>query len=176
MPRSVRGISDRELDPGLAPNAGPWLEQFHERICGRVVGALVRRGWSSDAAWDAVGDLLVDILSGKLIPPGDGPLGAWVYVIVKRRLISAARRRVPVSLTTQVSDPEEEPIDALLQREQAEALHAAIETLSEKEHAALIGRFVDGLSYVELAKRLSVSEGAVRKRIYEARRKLERLL
>lgn len=176
MSRSLRTIASNGIGLHRCPDDGKWLEEFHEQVCGRVVGALVRRGWRSDAAWDAVGDILVDILSGELQPAHGDQLGAWVFVVAKRRLISASRRRQPVPLDENDPAAVLEPLDNLLRQEQSESLRAAIRSLTEKEHAVIIGRFVDGLSHAELARRHRTSEGAVRRRIFRARRKLEQLL
>ncbi|MEQ8767056.1 MAG: sigma-70 family RNA polymerase sigma factor [Planctomycetota bacterium] len=175
--RSTRGASETAWHELLESEPRLWLERVYRDVCPRVAGALVRRGWSEDDAWDVLVGILSDFLEKRLAPPtGGGALGSWIFVVARRRLISAARRRAPQQLKNEDPDPVPDPLERLLVQEQADLLHAALKELTIKEHEALVGRFVEGLRYSELAERMVASEGTIRKRVFEARRKLERWL
>jgi RNA polymerase sigma-70 factor (ECF subfamily) len=61
-------------------------------------------------------------------------------------------------------------------RELGDAIARAMAGLSEAHRVTLELRFVDGLSYAEVAAATGVSIGTVMSRLFNGRRKLQRLL
>jgi RNA polymerase sigma-70 factor (ECF subfamily) len=104
----------------------------------------------------------------------------WLYQILKNLCINRMRRRKhQVSSTDQVEgfrsgylDPESE----LLRKEEMATVRKALDSLPEMHREILILRTYDGASYAEIAEILSVPEGTVMSRLYNARLKLKRAI
>jgi RNA polymerase sigma-70 factor (ECF subfamily) len=75
----------------------------------------------------------------------------------------------------ETSRTENEPSDSgtpdalLASKEIAEAVHAAVEALSEDLRQAIVLREIEGLSYEEIAETMNCPIGTVRSRIFRAR-------
>ncbi len=63
--------------------------------------------------------------------------------------------------------------DALVARERRDLVRKALAELSDEQREALILARYHGLAYAEIAKALSISEGAVKTRIFRAMEKLK---
>lgn len=98
-------------------------------------------------------------------------LRAWLYRIATNKAIDARRRAKPrVSLgDLELAAPERDGVTTT-------DLAAAIRALPPHERAAFVLRRVQDLSYDEVARALSCSEGAARKRVSEATKKLKEAL
>jgi RNA polymerase sigma-70 factor (ECF subfamily) len=75
-----------------------------------------------------------------------------------------------------MSAPADSPSQALEERELEQKLKSALDTLPPQEMAALVLFGHQGLKSKEVGRILGVSEGAVRRYVYEGRRKLKELL
>ena len=64
----------------------------------------------------------------------------------------------------------------MLRRELAARLTEALGQLPAVHRAVLVLREMDGLSYEELAERLSIPRGTVMSRLFHARKKMQALL
>jgi len=110
--------------------------------------------------------------------------GPWLYRIVVNACRDIARRRT--SLVTleearqehQFSSPggPEEIERAVSMAEQRRLVQAALETLPERERAAIVLRDVEGLPTSEVARILGSSEGTVRSQVSTARIKIKRFV
>jgi RNA polymerase sigma-70 factor (ECF subfamily) len=108
---------------------------------------------------------------------GDGPLGGWLVRIAIRAAQERRRRTVPT-----VTFDEEigldalrlatDPTDALEAVERDEALHAAIDALPPHLRDAVHMRYLDGLSYAQIALATGRPEASVRTHLH---RGLDRL-
>ncbi|HSL58258.1 MAG TPA: RNA polymerase sigma factor [Acidimicrobiales bacterium] len=99
-------------------------------------------------------------------------LRGWLYTIAHRKVIDAWRatgRRVdPVSEVPDRGVTPPEPDD--------DAVWAAVAGLPPAQRAAVALRFLDDLSYAEIAAICDCSEGAARQRVHDAVRSLRRTL
>lgn len=99
----------------------------------------------------------------------------WLFRIAHNEAISLIRKRrhEPAPL---VERPD--PIDldrAIEQRERVATLLSDLRTLPERQRAALVMRELSGLSIEEIAAALSISSGAAKQVIFEARTSLHEL-
>ena len=86
---------------------------------------------------------------------------------------SVLREAAPGVLATALgTDPQE----TVLRRELSGRLTEALGQLPETHRAILVLRAMDGLSYEELAERLSIPKGTVMSRLFHARKKMQVLL
>jgi RNA polymerase sigma-70 factor (ECF subfamily) len=142
------------------------VEGYQKQAIGHAIAILGDR----DDALDAVQDAFVDAwrrldsfdMSRRFYP--------WFYVILRNRcfkLAAGRRRRKSESLEeTLIIEPVEE------ERESGVELEEALMQLEVEAREILTLKYLDGLSYAELAERLQIPVGTVMSRLYKARRLL----
>ena len=100
---------------------------------------------------------------------------AWLFGIARHRCLDAVkidgrrrRRFVPAHELPEPPDPRPSPEDALIERVGLERLEAALAALQPRVREAVVGRYVDGRSYVELAAERGERPGTVQARVSRA--------
>ncbi|MCA9194701.1 MAG: sigma-70 family RNA polymerase sigma factor [Planctomycetales bacterium] len=112
-------------------------------------------------------------------------VGPWLYRVAVRQVMLLRRRegrrkklmnRVMESqgLPTQTEMPE--PIEFLLSQERQKRVRLAMSKISERDRQLLMLKYVDGLSYGEIAHRLGVTASSVQSRLHRARAQLRQRL
>ena len=110
------------------------------------------------------------------------PFGPWFLRSVVNDALMAVTRRRQVSLEAEGAAPGELPapdpdLAARLEAaETREVVWAALEQLAPGQRAAVVLRYYLDLSDNEIAARLAVPPGTVRRRLHDARQRLRRLL
>ena len=110
------------------------------------------------------------------------PFGPWFLRSVVNDTLMALRRRLSVSLDgaqiseAVTSDLEPDVAQALEAAETREAVWQAVSRLSPAQRAAVVLRYYLDLSDKEVAARLDVPPGTVRRRLHDARERLRDLL
>ncbi len=132
-------------------------------------------------AEDVVQETFLAILRGRSPYRGDGSLAGWVYRIGYRQAVAALRRRrdLPTedeTLERQADRAVDGSDGAVLQRELAERIDAAISCLSQSLRAAFVLRDVEELSVAETAVALGIGESAVKMRVMRASSELREML
>jgi RNA polymerase sigma-70 factor (ECF subfamily) len=106
-----------------------------------------------------------------------GSVLSWLLTIARSRALDLVRartrreKRVPLSvddapaLALAADDPPSNPAHAVEQREQREALAAALRALPEPQRVAIALAFYDGLTHAEIADHLDEPLGTVKTRI-----------
>lgn len=120
-------------------------------------------------AEDIVQDVFVAACRGQARFDGEN-VSAWLYKIAYNKSIDCMRRRKTVSFQELC-----EEIPAAEQKYDEgyrPAVIGALRRLTDEERAILLGRIMESLGYAELAKRLHLSEPALRKRYERAKKKL----
>lgn len=120
---------------------------------------------------------------------GDARFSTWLHPIATRRALDHLRKRrrwfdrfLPFDTGDDTTEAALEPAtteDAgkLAEgRERQATLQAALQALPPKLRAVLALREVEGLSYEEIAKAISIPTGTVMSRLYHARRQLAQKL
>ena len=120
---------------------------------------------------------------------GESAFYTWLYRIAintaKNALVSNRRR--PVDFDLDLQDPEQyerqarlkegdTPEGLLLTEEIRQTVQAAMAELPEDLRTAIMLRELDGLSYEEIAERMSCPVGTVRSRIFRAREAIDKKL
>jgi RNA polymerase sigma-70 factor (ECF subfamily) len=149
------------------------VERYHARLR-YYVRKMLGRDHRSD---DVLQDVWFDVFRGvaKLDDPGAFP--AWVYRIARARVASVLRRpRRPVQSLEEddLTDTAEEGDD--FTEEDAERVHAALDRLSPEHREVLVLRFLEGMSYEDIARVTGGQLGTVRSRLHYAKRALRGLL
>jgi len=120
-------------------------------------------------AQDAVQDAFVDAFRSLKSFDESRAFYPWFYVLLRNRCYKAAGRRRE---TENVEDvvlvaPRSGPTT-----EDTIALERALLSLDREEREIVTLKYLDGLSYEELAERLQIPRGTVMSRLFYARRKL----
>lgn len=135
---------------------------------------------------DAVSETMRRAIEGRTrLRPGE-PLRAWIVGIVKHVALDAARSRTralkrqapeaPADSTRDVSDrvPDSKPspFERTARTQELARLDVALGALPDKQREAVVLFFLEGLSYVEIGKRLGVPMGTVATWILRGRKAL----
>jgi RNA polymerase sigma-70 factor (ECF subfamily) len=157
------------------------LRPFMYAVAYRVVGA--------DDAEDVVMEAYLRAWQALPGFAGRSSLRTWLYRIVHNCALDLVRRRQredarrvpsdgdgPQRVETVSPSDEMGPDEEVASRDMARALSAAMQRLSDEHRVALELRFSEGLSYAEIAAATGVSIGTVMSRLFNAKRKLRRLV
>jgi RNA polymerase sigma-70 factor (ECF subfamily) len=145
------------------------VERYERQAVSHAVAILGSR----DDACDAVQDAFIDAFRSLKKFDSTRPFYSWFYVLLRNRCYkTAAKRRETYSfdereILTSVSP--EQNVEAL-------ALEGALRELPPEDRELILLKYLDGLSYDELAARFDVPKGTVMSRLFYARKKLMSLL
>jgi RNA polymerase sigma-70 factor (ECF subfamily) len=130
-------------------------------ICLRICG-------ERQAAEDVLHEVYLTVWrrAGAYEPGRSSPI-TWLATIARNRAIDWRRaqgRRPALSIEHAAEVPDAAPLasDTLEQDEQAHTLHHCLETLEDRQRAAIRTAFFDGLTYAEIAERQSVPLGTMK--------------
>jgi RNA polymerase sigma-70 factor (ECF subfamily) len=165
-----------------------------ERYQDRVHGLALRILRDPERARDAVQEGFLKAYAGLARFEGRSGFYTWLYRLVFNQCIDMKRRdrsgrhveweddvahdvaagadAAPLPVGTELADPAR----AYHRSELRLALAAAIESLPADARRTLVLREVDGLSYDEIAKALSIPKGTVMSRLHYARRRVREML
>jgi RNA polymerase sigma-70 factor (ECF subfamily) len=107
-----------------------------------------------------------------------GAFSAWLYRIARDRAYRQMRRsrlpRIPLDegAIAETVNGEDEALAA----EEAEAIHAALDTLAPEHREVLVLRFLEDMSYDVIAAVVACPVGTVRSRLHHAKRALRQAL
>ncbi len=173
--------SDAVLLGSVAAGDEGALRELYDRHAPWLLMRLRRRTPDSDLAAEAVHDTFMSVWKSAGSFRGDGDVGAWLWGIAIRQLISRLRKRsapLPVSsevvnaLSPTVRSAEEE----LLLSVEHGGVGTALGTLSPELRQALCATVIDGLTTREAAGLLGIPHGTVKSRVRLAKSQLRRQL
>ncbi len=172
-------------DPGARDAALTALFDRHQR---RVYNVALRVLGDRDAAQDVVQEIFLTLPRRVRTWRGDAAFSSWLYRATVNRAIDRRRRegrRAAASLDDLAVDleaaalPGRPDVDQTLAGERAETarrVQRALLRLSPKLRAVAVLRYVEGLSYEQLAEVLDCSIGTVKSRLNRAHQALQDLL
>jgi RNA polymerase sigma-70 factor (ECF subfamily) len=149
------------------------LMRSHER---QVLGTAFRLLGRLEDAQDAAQEVFMRLFRNLKKLQAVEAVGPWLYRVTVNVCNDAWQKRWPVSdiadfdLASQAPDPEVMARDL----ERKRVVERGLETLGQRERAALVLREVEGLSTREVAEAMGTSEVSVRTQICTARMKLRK--
>jgi len=157
------------------------LEELVERVQGRVYNFAVRASSSQTAAEDITQRVLVKMVREIGSFRAEASFTSWLYRIVVNEWIDERRRLkrlvyLPVERFGQWRSPRPDPGQAHLLREREEKVFAAVAKLDPKLRAVVLLRYLEDLSYEDVASALGCSMGTVASRLSRAHARLKDLL
>lgn len=168
---------DAELVESFKQGRVAAYEELFERYSGRLYGYIRRLTGDSALAEDFAQEVFVRAFRELRRLPGPVNFTAWAYRVATnlchdhfRRAArhEAAASELPIG---RVEDAE----SAYLRREQSQRLEETLRHLPVDYRAALLLKYVEGLSYRQIAAVLLLSEGAVTALLHRARVEMRRL-
>ena len=133
---------------------------------------------SADAAEDALQDVWLDVV--RHLPRLADPqaLVAWLYRIARDRAYGRLRqvKRVELSLDEAALAHETNDREDEFSKEDATRIHAALDELPAEQREVLVLRFLEEMSYDEIARIVGCQLGTVRSRIHYGKQALKRIL
>lgn len=132
---------------------------------------------SADGAEDALQDVWLDVLRHLPHLAAPAALRTWLYRIARDRAFARLRRR---KLTTQPLDEQtlvdDSADDIAILPDEAAAVHAALDRLPSEQREVLVLRFLEDLSYDEIARVVGCQLGTVRSRLHYGKQALRKEL
>jgi len=134
------------------------------------------RGADAD---DALQDVWLDCLRAVGRLHDTGAFAAWLYRIARDRAYRVLRRRGVLAMSPMedanevVADADAED-DALVNGEAAALVNASLDRLPHEQREVLLLRFIEEMSYEQIAASVGCNVGTVRSRLHYAKRALRR--
>ena len=178
----MQQYSDSELLGLIAQGDETALRELVERHSAWLLLRLRRRTPDEDLAAEALHDAFVVVWRSPHSFRGEGDVGAWLWGIAIRQLVSRLRKRaqpVPVEsrMLSALSATVRSAEDELLVAVEHGSVGDALRTLSPELRQVLQATVLDGLSTREAAHLLGIPQGTVKSRARIAKSKLrERLI
>jgi RNA polymerase sigma-70 factor, ECF subfamily len=127
---------------------------------------------------DALQDVWLDVL--RALPRLNDPqaLVAWLYRIARDRAFARLRKARPheqLRDDSTIADATADD-DSDFTAEDAAQIHAALDTLPPEQREVLVLRFLEDMTYEQIAAIVGVSVGTVRSRLHYAKRALRNVL
>jgi RNA polymerase sigma-70 factor, ECF subfamily len=129
-----------------------------------------------DRADDLVQETWIDVLRQLPRLKDAGAFRTWLYRIAHGKALLDGRLRSREPETSPNVDCVPDREDAKFSPDDASAIHAALDELEPAHREVLVLRFLEELSYAEIALIVDCPVGTVRSRIYYAKSRLQRML
>jgi RNA polymerase sigma-70 factor (ECF subfamily) len=145
-----------------------------------------------DLAWDVAQDAFVRVHGRLSTFEGKSAFSTWLFRVTTHLAIDAVRKERTSRkdaledvlesdlagggegiLSTTLGD---DPRENVLRRELAGEIERALDGLSPEHRTILVLREIEGLTYEELAERLSIPKGTVMSRLFHARKRMQAAL
>ena len=178
-PNADGDASDAELLTRFAAGDAQAAQQLSARHLGRVLSLAARMLGDSAEAEDVAQETL--LRAWRIAPKWD-PEGAkfstWLHRVALNLCYDRLRKRknAPLDEAPEVEDETPSVSARMVADQEASALRAAIETLPERQRAAILLRHFDERSNPEIAAKLGVSVEAVESLLARGRRRLKAIL
>ena len=177
----VETLSDVQLLGRVAEQDELALRELVERHSAWLLLRLRRRTTDQDLAADALHDTFVAVWRRPRTFRGDGDVGAWLWGIAIRQLLTRLRKRAqPTPVTGQVisalSPSVRSAEDELLIAVEHGPVGEALRTLSPELRRVLQATVIDGLSTREAAQLLGIPQATVKSRARIAKSRLREQL
>ena len=148
------------------------LRELYERHVRWLHARLMRRCNDREVVLDVLQDTFVAVWQGARRYQGRGEVGAWMWGIAIRRLVSRLRIRRDVVLMRDPAAPGAASLvveDELLQGVEYGDLGRAMAALSPEMRAVIQATVLDGLTTREAASLLGIPQGTVKTRAHRAK-------
>src|SRR2546421_10052504 len=149
-------VGDRGAFEELVAQCQPRLRAFLAKMLPKTQNV-------DDAAQDVWMDVFRDL--GQLSDPGT--FLPWMYRIARNRAFRMLRRKIHPTIQIDDADAMAQATDDVdFSADDARAVHAALDKLIPEHHEVLLLRFIEEMSYDDIAAVVDVPIGTVRSRVH----------
>jgi len=143
-----------------------------------VYGLVFRLVGNHDDAADVMQETYLRIWRGLRNFRGDAAFDTWVYRVAANTAMTHLKKRgrTPEPVDPADLEPLERPAPEAETSPDAEAVEEALKKLPETMRTVLVMKDMYGFSLEEIAKQVGATEGAVKVRLFRARRRLAELV
>lgn len=157
------------------------VRKYEKYVCSAVYAVVRNYDDSFDVAQEVFLKLYHNLDSFK----GESSFSSWLYRIAKNTALDFLRKeknnRQNISLSVENSDGEEaeleipdtsaksDPEQSTLNKEKNSVIYQALDEISEQHKEIIVLRDINGYTYEEIAKMLSLEQGTVKSRLFRAR-------
>jgi RNA polymerase sigma-70 factor (ECF subfamily) len=142
------------------------VERYQNQAITHAIAILGNR----EDARDALQEAFVDAFQAIKRFDNSRRFYPWFYVLLRNRCFKMASQRKPTDNVEELEILAPQPGSS---REELLSLEAALRALSREDRELLTLKYLDGLSYGELAERLGIPHGTVMSRLFYARKQLQ---
>lgn len=126
---------------------------------------------------DQLQEIWLDVYRGIVRLANPASFAAWIYRIARNRAFGSLRKRGPALASLNDMDvPITDEEDNRFAAEDAQYLHAALDALAPEHREVLLLRFIEEMSYDDIACVTGCPVGTVRSRLHYAKRALRGIL
>jgi RNA polymerase sigma-70 factor (ECF subfamily) len=177
MTESLEQIYDSMLVVRCQAGDEAAFEELVARYAPRLRYFLRKLLGNAESAEDCLQDVWLSAFRGLCKLADAQALRAWLYRIARDRAFAVLRRAGRAEqLTAEAEVPDTLPEEPAFTAEDAAAIHAALDRLPPEQREALVLRFLETMSYEEIARATGQALGTVRSRIHYGKQALARLL
>jgi RNA polymerase sigma-70 factor (ECF subfamily) len=177
MSNSADRLSERVLVLRCQTGDGAAFEQLVVEFSPRLHYFLRRILGETNTIEDVLQDTWLQAFRGLPTLADAGAFRTWLYRIARDRAYREFRRRSPPVQLREDSEEVQEPDERNdFPAESIEQVHAALERLGREHREVLVLRFLEGMSYEDIARVTGCPLGTVRSRIHYAKRALHSAL
>lgn len=165
------------------------FERLYKRYSKDVYTMALRMVCSKDLAEEVTQEVFISVYKNIGKFQFQSAFTTWLYRIVYRRAADLFRKigkykdkevlfaqNEQSNPVNEIRDLNENPSDRLLEKERNEQIEAAMNSLSPKQRAIMILRYVQNLSYEEIGEVLGCRIGTVKSRLNRAHKTMEKKL
>lgn len=131
---------------------------------------------SAEAAEDCLQEVWLDVFRGLARLADPQAFRAWAYRIARDRAFGHLRKGRREEPLGEIDVRDEAADEGAFSPEDAAKIHAALDELPPEQREVLVLRFLEEMSYDEIARVTSQRLGTVRSRIHYGKRALKRAL
>ena len=142
------------------------VERYQKQAVGHAVAILGNR----EDALDAVQEAFIDAFQSLKRFDQTRRFYPWFYILLRNRCYKMTARKRE---TENIEETEILAAQAGLPNEERFALEKALLSLPQEDREIITLKYLDGLSYEELAEHLQIPRGTVMSRLFYARKHLQ---
>lgn len=156
------------------------FEYLFNRYRDAIRRLFLQRATSPDDTDDLLQETFIKVYANLHRYSTEYTFGQWLYTIARNTHIDFERKRQEdISIDSKFSAPASNapsPEESLINTQQRSQIERYIELLPQSYRQLFILRFIDDLSYEEIAERLDMPMGTVKTRIHRARERMCRFI
>jgi RNA polymerase sigma-70 factor, ECF subfamily len=170
MTNSAERLAERVLVLRCQAGDGAAFEQLVVGLSPRLRYFLRRILGETDTTEDVLQDVWLQVFRGLPSLADAGAFRTWLYRIARDRAYREFRRHSPPVQLREDSDLAADPdCRSDFPADSIEQVHVALERLVREHREVLVLRFLEGMSYEDIARVIGCPLGTVRSRIHYAK-------